>query len=69
MHLIKEYFLEDMVNFLIFMGHEAPQELTRIFLEEVVILFMALMGSTSYIKNPYLRTKLSEVNLNTLKLN
>lgn len=58
---LPEYFLEDLVDVLIHTGRVAPQVLQSVELQETVVFFMAMMGSPNYVKNPYLRTKLSEV--------
>lgn len=59
--ILPEFFLEDLLEVLIHTGRVAPSVLETISLQETVIFFMALMGSPNYVKNPYLRTKLSEV--------
>ena len=59
--LWQEYFVEDMVDAFQFIGQITPQVLETAQLHEVIMCITALMGSTNYVKNPYLRSKLAEV--------
>lgn len=59
--LRQEYFVEDMVDAFQFIRQISPQVLEIAQLHEVITCLTALMGSTNYVKNPYLRSKLAEV--------
>ncbi|GMH33488.1 hypothetical protein BSKO_01322 [Bryopsis sp. KO-2023] len=58
---LPEYFVEDMVDLVIYVGRAAPRVLETAQLHDVLIFLTVLMGSPSYVKNPYLRAKLAEV--------
>eukprot|EP00803_Ostreobium_quekettii_P005943 evm.model.scf_1775.2 EVM.evm.TU.scf_1775.2 scf_1775:13595-17142(+) len=59
--MLPEYFVEDIAEAFQFTGHLLPQVLQAAKLHEVIMFVTALMGSTEYVKNPYLRSKLAEV--------
>ena len=63
--LLPEHLLEDMADFLLYVcrfaqhGHNRPLDNER--LDELMSLFILLLGSPEYVKNPYLRAKFVEV--------
>jgi len=59
--ILPEYFAEDLVETLLFVARVAPQVLDLDNIEEFVSFIVVFLGSHEYIKNPYLRSRLSEV--------
>ena len=58
---VQEYFVEDMIEVLMYVSRFRPQVLEGIPMEELLLFFVTFMGSPAYIKNPYLRSRMVEV--------
>ncbi|CAK0786013.1 hypothetical protein CVIRNUC_009226 [Coccomyxa viridis] len=59
--LLPEYFVEDMIEVLMYVSRFRPQVLEGVPMEELLLFFVTFMGSPAYIKNPYLRSRMVEV--------
>ena len=57
----QEYFVEDMIEVLMYVSRFRPQVLEGVPMEELLLFFVTFMGSPAYIKNPYLRSRMVEV--------
>uniref|UniRef100_A0A061QXI9 RING-type E3 ubiquitin transferase n=1 Tax=Tetraselmis sp. GSL018 TaxID=582737 RepID=A0A061QXI9_9CHLO len=57
---LPEYFVEDLVETLLFVSRVSPQILEIGRVEEFISFIVVFLGSHEYIKNPYLRSRLSE---------
>ena len=53
--------VEDLVEFILYVSRYAPEALDHEPLDEIMNFFIAFMGNTSFVKNPYLRCKFVEV--------
>jgi len=62
---LQEYFVEDMIEVLMYVSRFKPQVLEGIPMEELLLFFVTFMGSPAYIKNPYLRSRMVEVGIAT----
>ena len=58
---VQEYFVEDMIEVLMYVSRFRPQVLEGVPMEELLLFFVTFMGSPAYIKNPYLRSRMVEV--------
>lgn len=58
---LPEYVVEDLVEFILYVSRYAPEALDHEPLDEIMNFFIAFMGNTSFVKNPYLRCKFVEV--------
>eukprot|EP00873_Tetraselmis_striata_P001321 jgi/Tetstr1/421585/TSEL_012529.t1 len=58
--MLPEYFVEDLIEALIFASRMAPQVLELHRMEEYISFIVVFLGSHEYIKNPYLRSRLAE---------
>ncbi len=58
---MQEYFVEDMIEVLMYVSRFRPAVLEGVPMEELLLFFITFMGSPAYIKNPYLRSRMVEV--------
>ncbi|KAH8114701.1 ubiquitin elongating factor core-domain-containing protein [Phellopilus nigrolimitatus] len=59
--MLPEYFLEDVVDFLLFLMRNSPMSFDLTGKNELVIWALTFLRSTWYIKNPFLKAKINEV--------
>ncbi|KAL5501546.1 UFD2 [Sanghuangporus vaninii] len=59
--MLPEYFLEDVVDFLLFLMRNSPMSLDLTGRNELVIWALTFLRSSWYIKNPFLKAKINEV--------
>ncbi|TDL23245.1 hypothetical protein BD410DRAFT_747294 [Rickenella mellea] len=59
--MLPEYFLEDVVEYLLFLMRNTPQSFDLSGRNELVIWALTFLRSTWYIKNPFLKAKINEV--------
>lgn len=59
--LLPEWLVEDLAEWLLYVTRMQPQLLAGQRLDELMLFMVVFMGSPGYIRNPYLRSKLSEV--------
>ncbi|PAV17237.1 ubiquitin conjugation factor E4 [Pyrrhoderma noxium] len=59
--MLPEYFLEDIVDFLLFLMRNSPTSFDLTGRNELVIWALTFLRSTWYIKNPFLKAKINEV--------
>jgi ubiquitin conjugation factor E4 B len=57
----QEYFVEDMIELLMFVSRFKPMVLEGLPMEELLLFMIIFMGSPEYIHNPYLRSRMVEV--------
>ena len=60
---MQEYFVEDMIEVLMYVSRFRPQVLEGTPMEELLLFFVTFMGSPDFIHNPYLRSRMIEVSL------
>ncbi|KAL3145548.1 hypothetical protein ABBQ32_003373 [Trebouxia sp. C0010 RCD-2024] len=58
---LPEYFVDDLCELMLYVGQAAPRSLEGLQLEEIMIFMVVFMGSPGYVKNPFLRSRISEV--------
>lgn len=58
---LPEYVVEDLVEFMLYISRYDPETLDHEPLDEIMNLFIALIGKADYVKNPYLRCKFVDV--------
>lgn len=58
---LQEYFVEDIAEFLLYIGRYKPRVLEGARLEEIAMFLVVFLASPEYVRNPYLRSKLAEV--------
>lgn len=61
----QEYFLEDMADVLLWVAEMMPDMMGGSNSEDFLMFLIVFLGSADYIKNPFLRSKLVEVCLNS----
>ncbi len=61
MDCLQEYFVEDMVELLLYVSRFKPMVLEGLPMEELLLFFVTFMGSPDFIHNPYLRSRMVEV--------
>lgn len=59
--MLPEYFVEDIVDFLLFVMKYSPTSFELSGREELIIWSLTFLRSTWYIKNPFLKAKINEV--------
>ncbi|KAI5121069.1 hypothetical protein M0805_008583 [Coniferiporia weirii] len=59
--MLPEFFLEDIVDFLLFLMRNSPTSFDLTGKSELVIWALTFLRSTWYIKNPFLKAKINEV--------
>lgn len=57
---VQEYFVDDLCELMLYVGQAAPRSLEGLQLEEIMIFMVVFMGSPGYVKNPFLRSRISE---------
>ena len=58
---MQEYFVDDLCEFLLYVGQTAPKSLEGLQLEEILVFMVVFMGSPGYVKNPFVRSRIAEV--------
>lgn len=58
---VQEYFVDDLCELMLYVGQTNPKALEGLQLEEIMIFMVVFMGSPGYVKNPFLRSRISEV--------
>ena len=58
---MQEYFVDDLCELLLYVGHTSPKSLEGLHLEEIMTFMVVFMGSPGYVKNPFVRSRISEV--------
>ena len=53
--------MDDLCELMLYVGQAAPKSLEGLQLEEIMIFMVVFMGSPGYVKNPFLRSRISEV--------
>lgn len=61
MPAVQEYFVDDLCELMLYVGQTSPKSLEGLQLEEIMIFMVVFMGSPGYVKNPFLRSRISEV--------
>lgn len=64
MMLLQEYFVDDLCELMLYVGQTSPRSLYDLQIEEIMTFMVVFMGSPSYVKNPFLRSRISEVTSN-----
>ncbi|THH05498.1 hypothetical protein EW145_g4753 [Phellinidium pouzarii] len=59
--MLPEFFLEDVVDFLLFLMRNSPSSFDLTGKNELIIWALTFLRSTWYIKNPFLKAKINEV--------
>ncbi|KAI9594512.1 ubiquitin elongating factor core-domain-containing protein [Syncephalis fuscata] len=59
--MLPEYFIEDIAELYLFILKYNPQILAEIILDDLVVFAVTFLSMSSYVKNPYLKAKLTEV--------
>ena len=59
----QEYFVEDMIELLLYVSRFKPMVLEGLPMEELLLFFVTFMGSPDFVHNPYLRSRMVEVRL------
>ena len=57
--------MDDLCEFMLYVGHNCPKALEGLQLEEIMIFMVVFMGSPGYVKNPFVRSRISEVAFHT----
>ena len=58
---VQEYFVDDLCELMLYVGQTCPKSLEGLQLEEIMTFMVVFMGSPGYVKNPFLRSRISEV--------
>ncbi|CAG9460858.1 unnamed protein product [Pedinophyceae sp. YPF-701] len=58
---LPEYMVEDMCQVLLFVGRVRPQAVSSEVAADLMTFFVTFLGSSAYVRNPYLRAKMVEV--------
>ena len=58
---VQEYFVDDLCELLLYVGQTSPKSLEGLQLEEIMTFMVVFMGSPGYVKNPFVRSRISEV--------
>ncbi|KDQ11048.1 hypothetical protein BOTBODRAFT_35587 [Botryobasidium botryosum FD-172 SS1] len=59
--MLPEYFIEDVVDFFLFLVRHNPESLAQSGKNELIDFILTFLTSTWYIKNPYLKAKLDQI--------
>ncbi|CAL8466128.1 g5664 [Coccomyxa elongata] len=59
--MLPEYFVEDMIELLLYVSRFKPMVLEGLPMEELLLFFVTFMGSPDFVHNPYLRSRMVEV--------
>lgn len=58
---LQEYFLDDLCELLLYVGQTSTKSLEGLQLDEILVFMVVFMGSPGYVKNPFVRSRISEV--------
>ena len=58
---VQEYFVDDLCELLLYVGQTSPKSLEGLQLEEIITFMVVFMGSPGCVKNPFVRSRISEV--------
>lgn len=58
---LPEYFVDDLCELMLYVGQTSPKALEGLQLQEIMTFMVVFMGSPGYVKNPFVRSRISEV--------
>jgi hypothetical protein len=60
---LQEYFVDDLCELMLYVGQHSPKSLEGLQVEEIMTFMVVFMGSPACLKNPFVRSRISEVRL------
>lgn len=58
---LPEYFVDDLCELMLYVGQHSPKSLEGLQVEEIMTFMVVFMGSPACLKNPFVRSRISEV--------
>lgn len=62
----QEYFVDDLCELMLYVGQHSPKLLEGLQVEEIMTFMVVFMGSPACLKNPFVRSRISEVRVTAL---
>ena len=53
--------MDDLCELMLYVGQTSPKALEGLQLQEIMTFMVVFMGSPGYVKNPFVRSRISEV--------
>lgn len=63
---LQEYFVDDLCELMLYVGQHSPKSLEGLQVEEIMTFMVVFMGSPACLKNPFVRSRISEVRVTAL---
>lgn len=63
---LQEYFVDDLCELMLYVGQHSPKSLEGLQVEDIMTFMVVFMGSPACLKNPFVRSRISEVCLTAL---
>ena len=63
---LQEYFVDDLCELMLYVGQHSPKSLEGLQVEEIMTFMVVFMGSPACLKNPFVRSRISEVPVTAL---